>query len=388
MRALSLALALAVPASVLAQAPADSHVRVAPSTGGGSASQILTRRLTNARLNQLLADLRRNPMVLFDGRLIAQARRDPMLAELLRGFQNTNPEMLKLAEELSRSQGLNAEELRSRLTELAGQLLPHELNLTGSLPPGGMPSISLDRFALNERERVARQMYAEQINDLLRDMKLEGMAQELRESPAFRDLLQDMARTGTRLFEPVPGFMNSTLDLAGLGRWLSDLRQRMPTDLPSLPRVRSRGPSISGRLPELSFGRPSVPSFSGTSSAWTPVAGVVVVILAAVLAWRLLGRRSVTSTEDGIPLEPADLDQVGSWPELVRAYEWVAYRRLGPAAVHWHHRRVAAALPGGGPDADLLSRLYEAARYAPAATPPPTWEPVRAALRRLSGDRS
>jgi hypothetical protein len=54
--------------------------------------------------------------------------------------------------------------------------------------------------------------------------------------------------------------------------------------------------------------------------------------------------------------------------ELVRAFEYLALLRLGPAARHRNHREIAADLGAGGPRsaaAERLAGLYEQARYAP-----------------------
>jgi hypothetical protein len=120
------------------------------------------------------------------------------------------------------------------------------------------------------------------------------------------------------------------------------------------------------------------------------VAGVIVV-LAALTIWRLAARRPRPGANGRWrpgpwPVDPA---AVGTRDEVIRAFEYLALLRFGPAARQWHHRRVAERLADASGDraaAATLAGLYERARYAPAgAVPAEVWQRARSALGRLAG---
>jgi hypothetical protein len=137
--------------------------------------------------------------------------------------------------------------------------------------------------------------------------------------------------------------------------------------LPSLPRF--RGPSVS---------MPAAAAAEG--DGWIPM------LLSLLLLWMiglLLYKRGLGSKA---PLgSGADAPwRLGSWPvapgavatrqDVIRAFEYLALVRFGPAAAACHHRQLAERLaeqdnanPGRRQAAEMLAWLYEQARYAPAA---------------------
>jgi hypothetical protein len=82
---------------------------------------------------------------------------------------------------------------------------------------------------------------------------------------------------------------------------------------------------------------------------------------------------------------------VGTRYDLVRAFEYLALLRLGPAARHQNHLEIAAALgaadAGRRGAAERLASLYEQARYAPRDEDLPAVDLAlaRAALSLLAG---
>jgi hypothetical protein len=59
--------------------------------------------------------------------------------------------------------------------------------------------------------------------------------------------------------------------------------------------------------------------------------------------------------------------------DVIRAFEYLAFIRLGEAARSWNHLELAAALAGDVPEtrqaAGTIAGLYEQARYAPGDEP-------------------
>jgi hypothetical protein len=87
------------------------------------------------------------------------------------------------------------------------------------------------------------------------------------------------------------------------------------------------------------------------------------------------------------PVRPED---VSTRTELIRAFDYLALLRLGPAARSWHHRAVArqwAALSEASQaPAETLAGLYETARYTdgPEALTDAERERARQALLTLA----
>jgi hypothetical protein len=162
-------------------------------------------------------------------------------------------------------------------------------------------------------------------------------------------------------------------------RWLPDasgtLERLGRLDLPplSLPSLNLRMPRLKGpSLPRL--GTPSLPS----AGFFTGLQWVLWIILAAAIAVTLaylLRRRQA------LAIQQRDKWRLGPWPvdpahvasaaEMMRAFEYLAFARLGLDAQACNHRTLAQRLaPPDEPAptrqaAHQLARLYEQARYAP-----------------------
>jgi hypothetical protein len=160
--------------------------------------------------------------------------------------------------------------------------------------------------------------------------------------------------------------------------------QRSP--LPSLPRI--GGPSVSIRTP------------AAESDGWLPATLSLLMLGVIVL---FLCKRGFDS--NGLPGSGADAEwRLGSWPvppnavssrqDVIRAFEYLALLRFGPAAAACHHRQLAERLaeqdsgnPGRRQAAEMLAWLYEQARYAPdgETLSPEQLSDARHALCSLAG---
>jgi hypothetical protein len=174
----------------------------------------------------------------------------------------------------------------------------------------------------------------------------------------------------------VPALQTGTLSryLANAGNFLQrqsgvwdkvgSFFQRSP--LPSLPRT-GGGPSVSMRAPS-----------AVERDGWLPAMLSLLMLGVIVL---FLCKRGFDS--NGLPGSGADGEwRLGPWPvppnavssrqDVIRAFEYLALLRFGPAAAACHHRRLAERLaeqdsgnPGHCQSAEMLAWLYEQARYAP-----------------------
>jgi hypothetical protein len=221
----------------------------------------------------------------------------------------------------------------------------------------------------------------------MREWKIDGLAEQLRDSPAFRDLMQDILRNGMKPFQLPGGLKPHQLNLKSLANALSKLRQNLPKNLPGLSGL--RGPNVPSNIPSFSFGRPSIPLGAGASALSDGWSAIIIVFMVAVgvgvLWWviRWQPRKAPTS----IPHRVIPIDTVGSWSDLVAAFEALALNRCGPEAEHWHHRRIESQLVLQAAPADVhaLSHLYEQGRYAQEPPADMNWEEVRERFRRLTG---
>jgi hypothetical protein len=192
------------------------------------------------------------------------------------------------------------------------------------------------------------------------------------------------------------GKLGGSLQLKDLNFPLPSLDRFGPRDLslPSLPR-----PNVSVTVSHLEFGGGPLPSgLSGEGGGLAALQGLLwgALALLAVLLLRQLVRRGAARGGPGPegwrlgpwPVEPA---RVGTWAELVQAFEHLALLRLGQTARAWNHREIAAGLggedPARGRAAAELARLYEQARYSPDAGPlsPPDLNSARRNLCLLAG---
>lgn len=373
-------------------APPDSHAPVPPSAGGLSPSELLARKLAEVQAGDVMQRVLKNPLAV-NPKLLEQLRDDPKANDILRRLRDGDPELMALAQRLiasdPRFQYLPPDVIRDLLPKLAtrygaeGPFPDQDSELDPRRPPIVLPPPA-------ERERMARQAYAERINDLLRDFKLDGVASSLQESSQFRDVLRDLAKSGAAASVGSTEGLLSTLER--LDGWLKDAKRLLPKRLPaSLANLRFHAPAVTARLPDFSLGTSGLPSPSSVLSpdGWTGAVAGVIVVLAALTIWRLAVRRPRPTVNGRWRLGPWPVDPraVATRDDLIRAFEYLALLRLGPQAQHWHHRQVAERLAAtsGDPEAvTLLAELYERARYAPDDRST-AWESGQAALNRLAG---
>jgi hypothetical protein len=151
---------------------------------------------------------------------------------------------------------------------------------------------------------------------------------------------------------------------SGVWNKVGSFFQRSP--LPSLSRM-GGGPSVSMRTPS-----------AAESDGWLPAMLSLLMLGVIVL---LLCKRGFDSKGQAGSGTDAEW-RLGSWPvppgavstrqDVIRAFEYLALLRFGPAAAACHHRQLAERLAeqdGGNPSrrqvAEMLAWLYEQARYAP-----------------------
>jgi hypothetical protein len=225
------------------------------------------------------------------------------------------------------------------------------------------------------------------MNDHLRDIADALADSPLAESPAFRRMVASLGRVRTP--ESAAGFTSWDRRLEQWQERFADVGSRMPKFSWSKGDAAPRG--AAGRAPA----GPVVP-------AETTGGGTEVVFLAlgaataGLIAWGLLRRRGLLGPDGaGVgwrlgpwPVRP---EAVATRDELVRAFEYLALLRLGPAARSRNHRDIAAGLGAEDearrPAAERLAGLYEQARYAPPdeALPDADLADARAALSLLAG---
>lgn len=196
--------------------------------------------------------------------------------------------------------------------------------------------------------------------------------ERFRRSEAVERFREQIASSPTRSRRELrlPGNLQLRFDwerlFRGSGRWLEKSANRL--QMGRLPEVRL--PDL-GRSPEFpSFGTPSG-NVSGLGSFGWIVGLTGTALMTALLLWRLLTSKSRADERDGEGLARPMFDwrTIVTREDFVRAFDHLTVSRVGPSAVHWHHRRraeqfskLAAAHPVG---VARLADVYELARYAP-----------------------
>jgi hypothetical protein len=154
------------------------------------------------------------------------------------------------------------------------------------------------------------------------------------------------------------------------GDWAGALDKVKLPDMPSfrLPRWGSSSPA----RPSSFSGGPA--SFGPVDSIATAVMWTLVIGVLLVLAFKGRGWISHSNARTGgswrLGPWPVRPNQVQTRGDLVRAFEYLAFLLIGPAARPRNHIDLADGLAGQDTDqrraaADRLARLYERARYAP-----------------------
>ena len=111
----------------------------------------------------------------------------------------------------------------------------------------------------------------------------------------------------------------------------------------------------------------------GGGGSWAPVVVLLLVLVGGVLFYLFYVRHSKTVEEvavESVRVWPVDPLQVNSREDVVKAFEFLSISKCGDVAMNWHHLQIADRMginePSHKDAANLLARLYEKARYAPA----------------------
>jgi hypothetical protein len=355
---------------------------------------LLARRLAQLKTDSTLRDLqslaRGNPAGI-DPELISRLR-DPAFQEVLQRLRDGDPELLRHIEEMARTNPALRDQkaLRDLARRLASSERVRDLMRPEQNPPRTEPS----QPAPDAQEMAARRAYAERIGDLLHDFKLDGVANSLHGSDAFRDILKDVARSGLLAPNGANGLGNVSDHLATLESMLTKVRQWLPTSLPQFPHVQIHAPGQLAEFANNTLSGQNLLSIPSMSESWSSLMTALAIAGVVFLAWVIVfrGRRKSAMLAVGIPVTPPDPDRVARREDLICAFEQLSLFLFGTPAEHWHHRRIADRLAdkaGARADAETLAELYEQARYAPAnATADVRWEAGREPLRRLIEGRA
>jgi hypothetical protein len=217
------------------------------------------------------------------------------------------------------------------------------------------------------------------LKELMERAEHSRLGERLRESPAWRDVLEDLTRHASARF-PAP-------DPTGLERLTGSLFKldRIPLpDLKALERLGSlKPPNLSRWTPSLpsvsrpvlpSVAPPSLPTVSSleTLAVWLLCLGIAVVFIWQVSKLIPRQARRGRHVADLGPW-PADPRSVATRAELIQAFDHVALLLLGRRARSWHHHAVARAVAQRDvrllDTATGLAALYEHARYTPGPEP-------------------
>jgi hypothetical protein len=228
----------------------------------------------------------------------------------------------------------------------------------------------------------------------------EKLAPALRRSPALQKVMRELSRyTG----QEDPRWQKMSDSFKGMGEkvggWSQSLHAngiRLPEGFTWPARLTPGGlsglrfpsnVSLGGlRAPGAALSAGAPPSSSG--QGWEAVLGIAGLLGLAVIIAKVLARaqaRQAGGSDEGWQLGPWPVDPaaVATREELIRAFEYLSLRNLGPAARNWNHRAIANRLRDAasssepmllGPDrgaVDELALLYERARYAPPSDPLP-----------------
>lgn len=315
--------------------------------------------------------------------------------ELLRGIDLSDPKMRGLIDDVVRQNrwNVNSEQVLQQLQNLQNQqtvgpgsdpgamLIPKNRGgqrrpsiLNGETPESGG---EWTRDIMNWAERFPR----------------DRLAGALRDSPALREFMQDLAK-GVRFGSTQGG---DTLDRQ-LTRWQQrweSVRSWLPNEWPEGLKHKLEGlGSVDVRMPRIDFRMPdsarsAAPILSRAADA-LPVLYVAIGALIAFGLWRMIRRKTDALTAaEARELALAPLEKIDSRRQLIRAVDQLAVLRCGTSARTWNHRMVARRLPRGEGErlaAGELADAYEWARYSPESGEPSA-EFLAAARRHLAALR-
>jgi hypothetical protein len=377
------------PRSIQIDMPADgqgrSHVPV-PSRGGPiDPEQLFNERLRQAEMFRQLRD---------QVEKASGKKLDEVLKDLKdRGLDPHSPDFARLLQKhLDRQSGaapkLNPEDME-RLQRLLKDLFPNGIKLPDSHgdpmprtdPPGkdtplpdsgNTPDSTGSASRRDPEDREAMEEASQQLAQLAR--WLDGVSEGMRDSPALRSWLSDVARIVLENNDGRSGGLASSLgrwnQFAKQGKWFSQSwAQLRRFELPSWPSL-----GLSGTRFSASFSGPGSVGGHGSTQALKWFLAFGIGVLVAVVVWKLLTRYVVWGSATAV-----DSWRLGPWPvapatvasrlDLIRAFEYLSLLLLGRQARSWNHREIATRL--GSAEAERLATLYEQARYTPEDEPLP-----------------
>lgn len=350
--------------------------------------------------------------------------KDPQLSEKMR--TDLREQLQKLSEKRVNGESINAQQvndLLNRYAQLARQTVPHKDSesskpgkapenaaLPPSAPPSDLPvpsSVPMpaepDQSLLDRLQEQTTKWLIDNFEDVSGEMlqALTTMGANTGNTP-LAELLRsvpqsDFAGINSRNHPLVPMLRSETLSryFSNAGDFLhrqSGVWDKVGslfhhTSVPSLPHV--GGPSVSMRTPT-----------EADTGGWLPaflsllMLGVIVLVICKMG----FGVRTPEGPDNDSAWRP------GPWPvrpsavstrqDVIRAFEYLALLRLGPAAAACHHHQLANLLIeqddgniGCRGAAEMLAWLYEQARYAPADADlsPEQLSDARHALCSLAG---
>lgn len=336
-----------------------------------------------------------------DPKLREQLLRDPRLGKAAERLADRLPPELRA--EIERRAAERAEEALDR--ERAGGPRPKRTGADGRPEgPGDGERFAKEpgRLEQTEGEEKFRSLPAAPLPELIEGKSaakqmlsatkaIRRLAGPLRESPT---LLRTLAKLQNRIpwgeagtiekrrtrlprFEGAPRLAEEfNKDRWNVRSITARLKDRLGGDLSSmasLPQLpRERMPSLRSWTQNLpTFGSPSV---ADAAPALALGGGTLPLVIALLLG--LLGAGIFWLWRSGRPAlaRPVSSRRRAEWDgsdrgRIRRAFEELARNLLGPAAVAWNHRRIAAgwqeAAPSARVQAQDLTALYEQARYAP-----------------------
>ncbi len=369
---------------------AGSHMAIPTSAPGEEATELLARRLSEAELPDYLKELLKKSGGI-ESATALKLLEGPFAKDILKRLTDGDPTLMKLVEAFAAKQpelkGLSSDQLKKLISDKVGGLLK---------PGGGNPEArnALLRSIMNqptpaEREQMARQAYTERLNDTLRDMKMDGMMNNLRDSPAFQNWMQALGKNGA-LNQPGPLTLGDTMHVfGGFDQLIKRIRPFLPKELPALNNLNIQPPNTPTlTLPSFGLDGISWPSLNLSGNWPTTIVLLLVSVTVVMALWQArITRLKPIKARANLGPWPVDPRTVSTRQEVIAAFEYLALLKCGSDAAHWHHHAVANDLgrnPGVRADAESLAALYEQARYAPPDRPG-SWESARNSLGRLAG---
>jgi hypothetical protein len=315
--------------------------------------------------------------------LLERADEDAELAELFAALRDTAKQLKMQPDQLARLQKQAGNPwLRLQLLELArkqrqnlGTLTEDDLKAWRSLMddwdafPIRRPDTNLPQVPPTLDDR-----FTEWAKDFLERLDETRAGELLRESPAWREALQNMenwVKAPDGKFDWLGRVPENWRMPDGWTQRLGDWSGKFPR-LPELPPIRLKAPELGGFNLNLGGGpRLGAPSFGGANIS-DNLFWALALILLALMAWFFyykLGRAPAGAPSRAVrgpwPVDPA---AVTTRTQLVQAFEYLALLLLGDEVRSWNHVAVAKKLSAEAsrhPAAGELAKLYELARYTP-----------------------